>query len=487
MKIRKAVVFILIALFISTDLCALTIDEILKAAREVSYSVENAELLHSNNLLLLKENELDDEAIWSVELSATPFSSTDFSEEELEIGKLSASVTLADDGRTTIGVSSPMSIGYRGKFFINPKVSASHTFDFNYFDDDMITDLSNASSSLSTERLYLEAIYSFDKSVLSLLENILTLEKEIKSLEHSISNSERDLDNMLSLRQADEESITYRRALLELDMNRRSLDTYKDQYEKAKNQFAISTGLVWDALEEFSVPSLEMKIFDEGNSEVRGLAIDSEVSSLMIEQKEKEIGPISLLLSGSIGGSYRNRESRNAYDEENRNPLGGVVRPWKNSMNGSLGAELSLSNWSIGTEFSLTAEKGETVRPSLTLTGSWKNNTTSESDRLELERLRNDAVSAKNEYLDALTQYNIDGMTLQNRIMEYEFKLSTLSQNESYLKASLDAEMEYYEKGLVREDDVLDAQVEYELFEYDKMIACLEGLSLYYDILIYSL
>ena len=367
-----------------------------------------------------------------------------------------------------------MSIGYSGKFSMDPTVSASHTFDFNYFDDDMITDLSNASSSLSTERLYLEAIYSFDKSVLSLLENILTLEKNIKSLEHSISNSERDLDNMLSLRQADEESITYRRALLELDMNRRSLDTYKDQYEKAKNQFAISTGLVWDALEEFSVPSLEMKVFDEGNSEVRGLAIDSEVSSLKIEQKEKEIAPISLLLSGSIGGSYRNRESRNAYDEEN-------------SMNGSLGAELSLSNWSIGTEFSLTAEKGETVRPSLTLTGSWKNNTTSESDRLELERLRNDAVSAKNEYLDALTQYNIDGMTLQNRIMEYEFKLSTLSQNESYLKASLDAEMEYYEKGLVREDDVLDAQVEYELFEYDKMIACLEGLSLYYDILIYSL
>ena len=487
MKIRKAVVFILIALFISTDLCALTIDEILKAAREASYSVENAELLHSNNLLLLKENELDDEAIWSVELSATPFSSMDFSEEELAIETLSASVTLADDGRTTIGVSSPMSIGYSGKFSMDPTVSASHTFDFNYFDDDMITDLSNASSSLSTERLYLEAIYSFDKSVLSLLENILTLEKNIKSLEHSISNSERDLDNMLSLRQADEESITYRRALLELDMNRRSLDTYKDQYEKAKNQFAISTGLVWDALEEFSVPSLEMKVFDEGNSEVRGLAIDSEVSSLKIEQKEKEIAPISLLLSGSIGGSYRNRESRNAYDEENRNPLGGVVRPWKNSMNGSLGAELSLSNWSIGTEFSLTAEKGETVRPSLTLTGSWKNNTTSESDRLELERLRNDAVSAKNEYLDALTQYNIDGMTLQNRIMEYEFKLSTLSQNESYLKASLDAEMEYYEKGLVREDDVLDAQVEYELFEYDKMIACLEGLSLYYDILIYSL
>lgn len=485
MKIRKAVVFILIALFISTDLCALTIDEILKAAREASYSVENAELLHSNNLLLLKENELDDEAIWSVELSATPFSSTDFSEEELVIETLSASVTLADDGRTTIGVSSPMSIGYKGKFFINPKVSASHTFDFNYFDDDMITDLSNASSSLSTERLYLEAIYSFDKSVLSLLENILTLEKNIKSLEHSISNSERDLDNMLSLRQADEESITYRRALLELDMNRRSLDTYKDQYEKAKNQFAISTGLVWDALEEFSVPSLEMTVFDDGNSEVRGLAIDSEVSSLMIEQKEKEFAPISLLLSGSIGGSYRNRESRNAYDEENS--LGGVVRPWKNSMNGSLGAQFSLSNWSIGTEFSLTAEKGETVKPSLTLIGSWKNNTTSESDRLELERLRNDAVSAKNEYLDALTQYNIDGMTLQNRIMEYEFKLSTLSQNESYLKASLDAEMEYYEKGLVREDDVLDAQVEYELFEYDKMIACLEGLSLYYDILIYSL
>ena len=476
MKIRKAVVFILIALFISTDLCALTIDEILKAAREASYSVENAELLHSNNLLLLKENELDDEAIWSVELSATPFSSTDFSEEEFAIETLSASVTLADDGRTTIGVSSPMSIGYKGKFFIDPKVSASHTFDFNYFDDDMITDLSNASSSLSTERLYLEAIYSFDKSVLSLLENILTLEKEIKSLEHSISNSERDLDNMLSLRQADEESITYRRALLELDMNRRSLDTYKDQYEKAKSQFKISTNLEWTGLEDFKVPELNIAQMEGGNSELRELSLKSEIASLSVEEKEKAMSPRSLTLSAGGGVDYKNDKSKADYEP-----------PFRNSVNGDISATLNLSQWKIGTSFSLTANKDWEVTPALSIFGSWHNNTTSKSDSLELERLRNEAISAQNDYMEALTDYNIEGLSLQNRIMDYNFSLLTLEQNETYLKAVVDSEKEYYEKGLVRKDDVDDAIAEYELFSYDKTITYLDGLSLYYDILIYSL
>ena len=56
-----------------------------------------------------------------------------------------------------------------------------------------------------------------------------------------------------------------------------------------------------------------------------------------------------------------------------------------------------------------------------------------------------------------------------------------------YLVNTVNGEKEYYEKGLVRKDDVDDAIAEYELFSYDKTITYLDGLSLYYDILIYSL
>ena len=487
MKIRKVLVVASMALAALPSLGALTIDEILTSARDVSYSVKNASLLHDNNLLLIRENELDDEPVWSVDLSVKPFSSSDFSNDKLDIDTLSASVTLPDDDATTITLSSPIEIGYEnGSFLIEPSITASHTFDFNYFNDDRITDLTNASSSLSTERLYLEALYSFDKSVITELTTLLNLEKNIKDLEHTISNAERDLNNMLTLKEATEDSITYTRALLDLDMNRRSLKTYEDQYEKAKEQFKISTGLTWDGLEEFSIPSLSLSPLESGNSEVRGLSLDSEVASLKVEEKEKAMNPETLLLSGSVGGSFRNEAGRVSYDEENKTPLF-PSKPWRNSMNGNIGVTFNLSNWSIGASFGLSGEKGESVNPSLTLSGSWKNNTSSRRDRIELERLRNDAVSAQNDYLDALTNYNIKAMEIQNSIMEYEFKLSTLKQNESYLKASLELEEDYYEKGLVSEDEVEDARVALDLFSYDKMITLLEGLSLYYDILIYSL
>ena len=146
-----------------------------------------------------------------------------------------------------------------------------------------------------------------------------------------------------------------------------------------------------------------------------------------------------------------------------------------------------MPTWSIGASFSLSGNTDFDLTPSLTLTGSWKNDVTGKSDRIELERLRNEAISAENDYLDSLTSYNIEAMELQNRIMQYNFSLLSLEENESYLKAMLETERAYYEKGLVRADDVADAQSEYDLFQYEKLLTYLEGLSLYYDILIYSL
>ena len=474
MKIRKLIISIAVASVALQPLTALSIDEILEVANAVSYTMKNAELSHTNSLLLLDEAELEDEAVWSLSAEIIPFTSADFGSESLNIKTLNASVTLPDDGDTTIAFSSPADIGYSdGALYISPTLSASHTFDFNYFDDDLISDLSNASSALSTERIYLEAKYNFNKSVLSMLTNLLTIEKSIAELEHSIANAERDLDNMITLRQADEESISYQRAALEISLSRQSLETYRDQYEKAKRQFNISTGLEWDGLESFTLPSLNLSVLDSGNSKVQEYALNSRVAALEVEQKEKEIDPRSLTLTGGAGVSYRNEASKVDYEENNGNA--------------SLGATLNMPTWSLGASFSLSGNTDLDLTPSLTVTGSWKNDVTGKSDRIELERLRNEAISAENDYLDSLTSYNIEAMELQNRIMQYNFSLLSLEENESYLKAMLETERAYYEKGIVRADDVADAQSEYDLFQYEKLLTYLEGLSLYYDILIYSL
>ena len=476
MRLRNIVLTVFISLFTLIPAYSLTIDEVLEAANDVSYTVKNAEISHSNSLLLIQENDLEDEALWNVEVNMSPLKSDDLSSDSFSFNTLNASVTLPNDGNTTFALSSPMSIDYDGGFSITPYLSASHTFDFNYFDDDLISDLSNAVSSLSTERVYLNALYSFNKSVISQLINLLTLEKNIKSLEHSISNAERDLENMVQLRTTSKESITYKRTELELDMNRRNLEIYKDQYEKAKSQFKISTNLEWTGLEDFEVPELNIAHMEGGNSELRELSLKSEIASLSVEEKEKAMSPRSLTLSAGGGVDYKNDKSKADYEP-----------PFRNSVNGDISATLNLSQWKIGTSFSLTSNKDWEVTPVLSIFGSWHNNTTSRSDSLELERLRNEAISAQNDYMEALTDYNIEGMSLQNRIMDYNFSLLTLEQNETYLKAVVDSEKEYYEKGLVRKDDVDDAIAEYELFSYDKTITYLDGLSLYYDILIYSL
>lgn len=485
MYIKRVILFGLVLLAVFFPLNALTINEILTAANNVSYAMRNAEITYQNNLLSLEENSLDDEAQWNVAVEMTPFKSSDFSSESLTISSLSASVTLPDDGNTTLSVSSPMTIGYDGAFYINPYLSAGHTFDFNYFDEDRIRDLNNAISSLSTERVFLEAQYSFNKSVISQLSTLLSLEKEIKNLEHTIKNAERDLDNMLSLRQVDETSVNYQRSLLELDMNRRSLDTYKDQYAKAEDQFRISTGLEWSGLDAFEIPSLNLSVMENGNSEVMEYSLESDVANLLVEEKERSMDPLSLTLSAGAGVTYRNEKSRTSYDDENN--LLGRGMPYRNSASADVGAKLNLSNWSFGASFALSSTTDWDFTPSLTISGAWSNNTTSDSDRLELERLRNSAISARNDYLDSLTDYNIEGMQLQNRIMEYNFTLANLSQREEYLLAVLNSEKDYFEHGLAREDDVEDAQFEYDMMEYEKMVTYLEGLTLYYDILIYSL
>ena len=216
-------------------------------------------------------------------------------------------------------------------------------------------------------------------------------------------------------------------------------------------------------------------------------ALNSRVAALEVEQKEKEIDPRSLTLTGGAGVSYRNEASKVAYEDSPENQFTGKKRPWRNSGNASLGATLNMPTWSLGASFSLSGNTDFDLTPSLTITGSWKNDVTGKSDRIELERLRNEAISAENDYLDSLTSYNIEAMELQNRIMQYNFSLLSLEENESYLKAMLETERAYYENGLARADDVADAQSEYDLFQYEKLLTYLEGLSLYYDILIYSL
>ena len=135
----------------------------------------------------------------------------------------------------------------------------------------------------------------------------------------------------------------------------------------------------------------------------------------------------------------------------------------------------------------VTRIHGFDFTPSLSFYGSWTSNNEKEKDRLELERLRNTAIKEQNEYLDEMTSYKSESMSLQNRILSYEFDLENALDNEEYLYSVYESEKEYYENGLVRKRDVDDALFNAESAHYDSLITYIDGLILYFDILIFSL
>ncbi len=480
----KRITAVGLCLLLSSSLVfAIGYDEILAAAVDRSYTMKNAELTHQNNLLQQQSDDLEDAPVWAVSVETTPFSSNDISKDGFKVTGLTTSVTLPNDGKTKISFSSPFSIGYgQGAFTINPTASVSHKFDFNYFDDDVLDDLTYSYNHLSTERAYLEAQYGFAKSVVQMLSQIVTLEKNIRNLEYQIGVTEKDLDNQLALKKTSETSITYLRAKLDLERNKSNLDTYMDQLESAKAQFETSTGLVWDGVENIPEPELLLQKVEQGNTSVMITGLDASIAAQKVEQQEKLMNPSALTLSGSAGFEYYNDEAQKVGN------TGVLDRKTENRIIADIDATYSGKNWSVGATLGASTHPiNINITPSLTITGSWTSNNSSEKDRLALEQLRNEAIKANNSYLDSLTNYNINAMSLSNSIMSYQFEYKQMQDNEKYYQAALDFEKAMFEKGLNTQDDVDAAAFNLELAGYDRTLVLLKGMELEYELYIFSL
>lgn len=470
-------------LLLSPILSATGYDEILASAMERSYTMKNAELTHQNNLLQQQSNDLEDEPVWDVTVSATPFSSNDITKDGFRLTGLTTSVTLPNDGNTKISISSPLSVGYgQGAFTISPTASVSHKFDFNAFDDDMLDDLNSSYNHLSTEKSYMEARYSFAKSVVQMLSQIVGLEKNIRSLEYQVEKADKDLSDQIALRLTNENSITYQRACLDLERNRSTLATYRDQLESAKKQFETSTGLVWDGVDDIPEPELLLESFEQGNTGVMIAGLDASIASQKVEQQEKLMNPSALTLSGAAGFDYYN-------DAAQKTGVASMLdKNAENRIKADVGVTYSGRNWSVGATLGASTHPlNVNITPSLTITGSWTSDNSSEKDRLELERLRNEAIKANNSYLDSLTNYNINAMSLSNSIMSYQFEYRQMEDDIEYYQAALDFEKALFEKGLNTQQDVDDAAFNLELAGYDRTITLLKGMELEYELTIFSL
>ncbi|HIV99257.1 MAG TPA: hypothetical protein IAB12_05740 [Candidatus Ornithospirochaeta avicola] len=479
---RKIIILLLIAI-LPFSLFAADYSEIIAKAKDSSRTLENAEIAYQNSLLKNEEASRSEDVSYSVSAKATPIN-TSFDNMEngsMEVSELSASIVIPSSSSvksgermtnaTTVTVSSPLSAGYDGAFSIWPSVSASHTFDLSSSEGKYKKTLQDSQNTLTIEQTYKNALLSFEKSIISQMQSILSTEKSIRTSENALEIAKKSMEDIKALGTYSEGSVNWRKAELEKKKTENSLSSLYEQYENAKEQFYTATGLEWNGLENIPEPNLELVSLESGNTDVRLSYIESELARLEAESSDTS----TLSVSGSLGASYKNSKAK-------ANAKG--VAPVQNTVTGSAGVSYKGDNWSIGADVSLTSTKDFSYTPQLTISGSWSSSSTSD---ITEKTNANNAIKASNDYIDSLTNYTIEGMSLAQKINAFNLDYALLKEELEYQRQSYELTKESYDAGLASESELESAALAFENAEADVEIKKLEGLELEYDILIYSL
>lgn len=480
-KTMRKIIILLLILILPFSLFATDYSEIMAKAKESSRTLENAEITYQNSLLDNEKASRSEDVRYSVIAEATPIN-TSFDNMEngsTEVSKLSASIVIPSSSSvatnegmsnaTTITVSSPLSAGYDGAFSISPSVSASHTFDLSSSEGKYKKTLQDSQNTLAIEQTYKNALLSFEKSIISQMKSLLSAEKSIRTSENALESAKKSMEDIKTLGTYSEGSVNWRKAELDVKKAENSLSALYEQYENAKEQFYTATGLIWSGLENIPEPNLELVSLESGNTDVRLSYIDSELARLEAEGSAAS----TLSVSGSLGASYKNSKAK-----------AGDKIPVQNTVTGSAGVSYSGGNWSIGADVTLTATKDFSYTPQLTISGSWSSLSTSDiTEKTEA----NNAIKASNNYIDSLTNYTIEGMSLAQKINAFNLDYALLKEDLEYQRQSYELTKESHDAGLASESELESAALALENAEADVEIKKLEGLELEYDILIYSL
>ena len=470
---KKSIITIICLSLAIAPLAAEDYATLMFKARGQSRSLENAELQHRNQILR-EEDETEDGVGVSVSASVTPISKgAEIAHDGFNISQLETTVTLPNPGKTSITVKAPMNIGYDGAFTMQPKVTAEHTFRWGEHDTSLTDDLQSSINTMQGEKSWHEASLSFDRQVISAMQQLLRSEKSIKNYQHQVENQERSLRESVELGRVTEGSVQWKRTDNSIKKTRRSLESAIDQYETQKRKFKNLTGEDWTGVENIPSYSLKVSVLPSGNTEVIIKSMQQTIAEQKVEDYGKGENVQSITLSGGIGGNVVNSLT----------PMG------RNSMNGNVGVRYSSPSWSVNGSFSLSGSTPEDITPRLTIGGTWS--TGPKPGRgvkgENLETLQNDAVQKANAHADAVISYNEKGRDLQEKIEDWNWRVSEQRSDLEFLRDELEFEKELLAEGLSTERDVAEAGFQVELAEMDEDMLKLEGLSLAYDLASYAL
>ena len=464
---KRIALFIFLSLIIVSSIFSISLDEIISGAKELSPTYQNMILSYENSLINIRSLENKDKIGVSVSATVNPlYEERLLSEEKGMSASSSATLTLPNNGNTTISLGAGVTALYDGSSTVTTlSLGASHVFDFRGYNSSDSEDLTLASTKYSTELSKNTSELNFEKTVINTVSALLGYEKNIKKLEKSYNDQKDLVDKMDTLGTYSTTSTTYINAVNVLNQYEASLESAKKQYENAKANFEKVSGMEWTELDELPEPVLDLKVYDNGNTSVllKSLSVSSAAESYKAQLAKEN--PMNLSLSGKINGSISDTSSTS---------ISGTVA-------------YTGDNWSLSVAPGVSITKDKTT-PSVTISGSWSNGgTQNTNDDDTLKAASNKVLSAENDYRDALSSYFEDAQSLSLRILSWQASYSNSKAALDYAKMVYENEKAMYEYGFSTEKDVNAALLNVISAEYDLKTTILDGLSLERDLKIFAL
>ena len=464
---KRIALFIFLSLIIVSSIFSISLDEIISGAKELSPTYQNMILSYENSLINIRSLENKDKIGVSVSATVNPlYEERLLSEEKGMSASSSATLTLPNNGNTTISLGAGVTALYDGSSTVTTlSLGASHVLDFTGYNSSDSEDLTLASTKYSTELSKNTSELNFEKTVINTVSALLGYEKNIKKLEKSYNDQKALVDKMDTLGTYSTTSTTYINAVNVLNQYEASLESAKKQYENAKANFEKVSGMEWTELDELPEPVLDLKVYDNGNTSVllKSLSVSSAAESYKAQHAKEN--PMNLSLSGKINGSISDTSSTS---------ISGTVA-------------YTGDNWSLSVAPGVSITKDKTT-PSVTISGSWSNGgTQNTNDDDTLKAASNKVLSAENDYRDALSSYFEDAQSLSLRILSWQASYSNSKAALDYAKMVYENEKAMYEYGFSTEKDVNAALLNVISAEYDLKTTILDGLSLERDLKIFAL
>ncbi len=484
--VKKRMLALLLATASISMLSAVTLEDAISSAQANNKTYQNQVVTYQKGLLTLEKMDLEDETAVNLGISVNPLLKTasvagvkglitDINEYGMAITP-TASVTLSDK-KTTIKGSMPYLVDYNGKVnSISPSIGASYTYDFNEYDDDVLSDLNYAISKYTTEYTYANAGISLKKNLISIISNILSIEMNIKDSEKKVRDTEKTLEDYKTLSSFSESSLTYITVVNALDNYNRLLSSYNEQLEIAKSSYRNLTGLDWSGLDYIPEPELSVSVLDKGNTQVM-------LQGLAVQQKEETY-------KKTAAGYDVDLLSFDGKAEGNVNMLSDSGKTAGSlSISGSIG--YSANSWSVSASpsfsWSFSNSSSAEFTPGLTIAATWTNDTKIKSFELDKQDKLYDVTKAENDYSASQTNYVQQAQEYSTRISSWNMKKLQNDSNKSYLEAVYENKKALFEVGLATDKEVEDARFNLEKAGYEYDIMLLEGLSLQCDLEIFAL